>query len=266
MDNTKKIKKCSVCKKVGHNKRSCELSISSSSSRSKSNEVDELDSMFGEMKININNKDENKSDNNINNTNTNDKINRLKEHLKESNIKHSEEILKEPTLKDAHVYCVIHKISSQKYGALLENYILSKFCYTKNKAEECKGDCSKKGKNWEIKVSLGGADHIKFNFVQIRLSHECDNYILTAYHLTLENVNSCGELYIFNIPKEELKKLIASYGGYAHGTIKENGKITLDLLNDSNSSISNKEYALRPTINDECWKALLEFRVDEKTL
>jgi hypothetical protein len=40
-------------------------------------------------------------------------------------------------------------------------------------------------KNSEVKVSLGGATHSKFNFVQIRPSHDCDTYILTAYHLYL---------------------------------------------------------------------------------
>jgi len=103
----------------------------------------------------------------------------------------------------------------------------------------------------------------KFNFVQIRPSHDCETYILTAYNLSSENVESEGELYIFKVPKEDIKKIVVSFGGYAHGTIKEHGKITIESLNDEKST---KEYALRPTINDACWKALMPFRVPESGL
>jgi len=188
---------------------------------------------------------------------------RLREHLTLSKVKHDDHIMKLMTLKDAHTYCVIHNISAQQYGPLLERFIRTKFNYIKNKAEDCTGDCSKDGKNSEVKVSLGGATHVKFNFVQIRPSHDCDTYILTAYHLSTQNVDSDGELYIFKVPKEEIKKIVASYGGYAHGTIKEHGTITLDSLNDEKSM---REYALRPSIHDACWKALLLFRVSESDL
>lgn len=186
------------------------------------------------------------------------RIHRLKEILALSKIKHEDNIIKQQNLKDAHIYCVIHNISAQQYGPLLEMYIRKQFNYTKNKAENCTGDCLKNGKNIEIKVSLGGATHTRFNFVQIRPSHNCDAYLLTAYHLSLENVESEGELYIFNIPKIKMNDLIISYGGYAHGTVKEHGIITYESL--------NKEYALRPTINDECWNSLMNFRVQESSL
>jgi len=61
----------------------------------------------------------------------------------------------------------------------------------------------------------------------------------------------------------EIKNLIVSYGGYAHGTIKEHGIITADSFSEEKSI---KEYAIRPTINDKCWKALLPFRVSESEL
>ena len=82
--------------------------------------------------------------------------------------------------------------------------------------------------------------------------------------MTLENVESEGELYVFTVPKSEIKKLVVSYGGYAHGTVKEHGKMTMDSLNDEKNGI--KEYALRPTINNDCWKALMAFRVPETDL
>ena len=195
--------------------------------------------------------------------NKEERVIRLKEHLSISKVKHEDQIMKLTTLKEAHIYCIIHGVSAQKYGPLLERFIRTKFNYIKNKAEDCIGDCSKDGKNSEVKVSLGGEAHTKFNFVQIRPSHDCDNYILTAYHLSSENVESEGELYIFKIPKEYIKKIIMSYGGYAHGTIKEHGAITINSLSDEKSI---KEYALRPTINDECWKALLSFTVSESEL
>lgn len=191
------------------------------------------------------------------------RIKRLKDHLFSSKIKHANHLMKLSSLKDAHVYCVLHGVSSQQYGPLLERFIRSKFQYSKNNSTKCIGDCSKDGKNTEIKVSLGGSTHKKFNFVQLRPSHDCDFYILTAYHLTVENVKREGELFVFKIPKTELKKIVLHYGGYAHGTIKEHGTITLDALNDIKST---KEYALRPYFNDDCWKMLLKYRIPESAL
>jgi len=191
------------------------------------------------------------------------RVNMLKEHLALLKVNHEEQVMKLATLKEAHVYCVIYNVSAQQYGPLLEKFIRTKFNYIKNKAEDCTGDCFKDGKNSEVKVSLGGARHKKFNFVQIRPSHDCDTYILTAYHLSHENIESEGELYIFKVPKKDIKNIVISYGGYAHGTIKEHGKITADSLNDENKI---KEFALRPTINDNCWKELMKFRVSETSL
>jgi hypothetical protein len=192
-----------------------------------------------------------------------ERVKKLKEYLTFSKMNHKNQIMKLATLKDAHVYCVIHNLSAQQYGPLLERFIYIKFNYNKNKAKDCIGDCSKNEENFEVKVTLGGATHTKFNFVQIRPSHVCETYILTAYNLSSDNVESEGELYIFKITKQALKKIIASFGGYAHGTIKEHGKITIESLNDENST---KEYALRPTINDACWKALMSFKVSESDL
>ena len=192
-----------------------------------------------------------------------ERVKRLSEYLARSNVNHEDQVMKLATLKEAHTYCVIHSVSPQQYGPLLERFIRTKFNYIKNKAEDCTGDCSKDGKNSEVKVSLGGATHTKFNFVQIRPSHDCETYILTAYNLSSENVESEGELYIFKVPKEDIKKIVISFGGYAHRTIKELGPITIESLNDEKST---KEYALRPKINDACWKALMPFQLPESGL
>ena len=123
-------------------------------------------------------------------------ITRLKEHLMLSRINHKIQIMNQPTLKDAHIYCVINNISAQKYGPLLERYIINKYKYTKNNASDCVGDCSKCGDNIEVKASLGGANHKKFNYVQLRISQNVQTYILTAYYLTLDNVSRRRIIYI----------------------------------------------------------------------
>ena len=196
-------------------------------------------------------------------------IGKLKDHLQSARVKHEEEIMKQPTLKDAHIYCVLHGISAQQYGPLLERYIIQKFQYIKSHAGDCVGDCYNgkggKSENIEIKASLGGATHTKFNYVQIRLSQKIDYYILTAYHLIPENVEKAGALYIFRVPKEGMKELILLYGGYAHGTVKEHGKITAEKLEeDLNSPI--REYAIRPLFGDKCWNALLLYLCQEDDL
>jgi hypothetical protein len=185
---------------------------------------------------------------------------KLKEHLLICKSRHDQNIMQQKSLKHAHIYCVINNVSAQQFGPLLEMYIREKYNYVKNNAKDCTGDCSKNGENTEIKVSLGGAMHTKFNYVQIRPSHDCDTYILTAYHVSSENVETEGELYIFKISKPDMITLIILYGGYAHGTIKEHGNISIESFLDKTSK---KEYALRPMFNDGCWNALLQYRVYE---
>lgn len=182
--------------------------------------------------------------------------------LEQSTRDHKAEVMKCPTLHDAHAYCAVTRLSGQQYGPLLERYILTKFHYSKPKASECAGDCAKNGTNVEVKVSLGGKTFTEFNYVQLRPSHACDAYLLTAYHLSSKNVETRGELYIFRVPKVEMLAIIASYGGYAHGTTREHGPIT----SESVRAFDTKEYAIRPTFNDACWKALLPFRIQESDL
>jgi hypothetical protein len=195
--------------------------------------------------------------------NDSDSILKLKEHLSIIKINHEEQILTCSSLKDAHIYCILYKVSAQQYGPLLEKFIISKFNYTKNKSSSSTGDFSKNSQNIELKASLGGSTHKKFNFVQIRTSHSIDFYLLTAYYLTLQNVDNKGELYILHITKESIKNIIISHGKYAHGTKKRHGPITIDSIEDETNQ---KEYALRPSFNDKCWKDLLPFRISESDL
>jgi len=190
-------------------------------------------------------------------------IRKLEEHLAHSTMNHDKEIMKKKTIKGAHLYCVVNNVSAQQYGPLLEKYIRILKGFVKNTASQCNGDCSKDDKNAEVKVSLGGAEHKKFNWVQLRVSHDVQYYILTAYHLTSKNVETGGELYVFRVQKEDMLPLIANYGGYAHGTNKEHGAITIADLKDEKNK---KEYAMRPSYGDKCWLDLMKFRVSEEAL
>ena len=179
-----------------------------------------------------------------------------------SNKIHTETIMALPTLKDAHIYCKYNNLSGQFTGPVLEKYIKVKYNMTKNNASLCNGDLKCNEKNVEIKASNGGKENNKFNFVQLRMNHNCE-YILTAYHIDYINLDNLGELYIFKLNKENIKPLIVKYGGYAHGTIGELGEITMDALNDTDNP---KEYALRPKYGDKCWIELLNYRVNEITI
>lgn len=184
---------------------------------------------------------------------------KLKDILDNSKINHRIDILKQQTLKDAHIYCKLHNLSGQITGPLIENYIKEKYNMTKNDASCCIGDLQYKKENIEIKVSNGGKDNNKFNYVQLRMNHIC-SYIFTAYHIDKNNIDNLGELYIFKLEKDNIKKLICNYGGYAHGTIKKLGPITNDGLD---ATANDKEYAIRPKFGDKCWNDLLQFRINE---
>lgn len=176
-----------------------------------------------------------------------------------SNKVHTEIIMKLPTLKDAHIYCKYNNLSGQFTGPVLEKYIKIRYNMTKNNASSCNGDLKWNEINIEIKASNGGKENNKFNFVQLRMNHNCE-YILTAYYLDYANLENLGELYIFKLNKENIKPIILKYGGYAHGTIGELGEITIEDLNDHTNP---KEYAIRPKYGDKCWSELLNFRIDE---
>lgn len=176
-----------------------------------------------------------------------------------SNKIHTETIMNLPKLKDAHIYCKYNNLSGQFTGPVLEKFIKIKYNMTKNNASYCNGDLKCNEINIEIKASNGGKENNKFNFVQLRMNHNCV-YILTAYYLDYTNLEKLGELYIFKLNKENIKPLIVKYGGYAHGTIGELGEITIE---DLNEPTNQKEYALRPKYGDKCWVELLNFRIDE---
>jgi hypothetical protein len=191
--------------------------------------------------------------------------NKTKNKLKElldfsySNKIHNNIIINLPTLKDAHIYCKYNNLSGQYTGSVLEKYIKIKYKMTKNNASFCNGDLQCNNMNIEIKVSNGGKENNKFNFVQLRMNHNCE-YIFSAYYIDNKNIDNLGELFIFKINKQNIKHLIIKYGGYAHGTLEKLGEITITDLDNINNQ---KEYVLRPKYGDKCWTELLQFRIDE---
>ena len=182
--------------------------------------------------------------------------------LIEPDIDHKSEILKEINLKQAHVYCKLNKISGSISGGFVEYYIQKTHRMTKNKKITCNGDLNHNNVNYEIKISNGGKTHNVFNYVQIRVNHDCD-YIFTAYYLNLSNYHTHGELFVFKLCKSDIKQVILNHGYYAHGTFKKLGIITSHDLNDTTNT---KEYCLRVHYNDRCWKTLLFYRIDETLL
>ena len=183
--------------------------------------------------------------------------NKLRDILYSANCNHKIAIMKETTLKDAHIYCKINQLSGQLSGTLIEQYFINKYNMSKNEASLCIGDAHYKRTNVEIKISCGGFRHNQFNYVQLRVNHNCD-YILTAYYISYDNIDYNGELFIFKISKPNIKKIIYKYGSYAHGTKNILGNITNADLNNTKNT---KEYAIRPKSGDECWCKLLKYRV-----
>lgn len=179
--------------------------------------------------------------------------------LNKSTINHSKNIISLTTLKEAHIYCKMYNLTGQFSGPVIEKYIKYKYNMTKNNASSCTGDLNYNNINIEIKVSNGGKENNHFNFVQIRMNHDCE-YLFSVYYLCKENLNTMGELFVFKLNKEQLKPLIVTYGGYAHGTITEHGPITTDSLNQEKNQY---EYAIRPVYGDKCWIQFLQYRIDE---
>lgn len=189
-------------------------------------------------------------------------IHKLKQLLNNSKISHKNEILKKKNLKDVHLYCKINNLSGQLSGPLIESFIKQKYSMKKNNPSSCSGDLNKNNQNFEIKASNGGKDHNKFNYVQLRMNHNCI-YLFTAFYLNHNNLNKFGELFIFKIDKNAMKNLIFQFGAYAHGTKAKLGNITLKDLNDPNN---DKEYSLRTKFGDSCWNELLKYRISESSL
>jgi hypothetical protein len=155
--------------------------------------------------------------------------------------------------------CILCKryLNSQASSPILESYIKTKFNITKPLNAISGDGISPKQKNIEIKVSLGSSDG-QLNFVQLRPHHVIDYYLFLCYNLYEETI---GKIYWFLVPSKELYELLPEYGGYAHNSLEENGKITINNIYGDNKY----EYALRtnPTKENKqkskrLWNILIE--------
>lgn len=163
--------------------------------------------------------------------------------------------------EDVLTKCVLCKkyLSSQQWGPMLESFIKKKFNLS-NKEDSVSGDGKIDNKNIEIKVSLGvnKDNESTFNFVQIRPDHNIDYYLFLVYVL---EEGDLGTVYWFLVESKDLYELIPEFGGYSHGTIEKQGRITQE-----NMFGKNYEYSLRPKVGNMLWNRLLKFRKTEEEL
>lgn len=185
----------------------------------------------------------------------------LRELLLSARVSHPSIILQAPSLKHAHMYCKLQHLPGSETGPLIERYLQHHWQWTRRKKGEGLGDlyCPDTQTNLEVKVSLGGKTHDRFNYVQLRLHHQCE-YLLTAYHLSPENLCSLGDLYVYRVAKDDMRELIVRHGMYAHGTRQQLGPIT---WRDVQDETNTREYALRTRVGDACWRALLPYRINQ---
>ena len=123
---------------------------------------------------------------------------------------------------------------------VLENSIKQKFNILQAK-DNMSGDGLINNKTVEIKVSLGSNG--QFNFVQLRPSHTIDYYLFLIYDV-YSSYSELGQIHWFLSKPNDLYKLLPKYGGYAHGTVSINGKITEE--NICKKGNEKLEYSLRP--------------------
>lgn len=141
----------------------------------------------------------------------------------------------------------------------LEN-IIKKDLGIEDPNDEISGDGCKNGINYEIKSSVHAKD-CKLNFVQLRPDHKIDYYIFACYNMYHDD--KIGKAFLLKIPAKNVNDMIVHYGGYAHGTCQELGKITLENLKGRNC-----EYAIRcnPNCkkgkNAKLWKVMLSYEVE----
>ena len=160
--------------------------------------------------------------------------------------------LQADSLKNKYVLLLLSGLSRQACGNRIQGWIIKHYGFTSVESSKRKGDCTRNGLFYEIKSSMC-INTNQFNFVQIRVAHHIQYYILSGYHLNDTNDIKGGTCYVFKIPHDVMLEIVLAYSQYAHGTIEVLGKITRESIHDPNNT---KEYAVRPVIGSQKWKDL----------
>jgi hypothetical protein len=107
---------------------------------------------------------------------------------------HQNEI-RNASIKDAHLYCLLANVPSAMVGRLLEARI---------------GGASP---SIDIHVSLkSGVQKKQFHYTQVRICDEIEVYLMTAYDLSEDNAEHGGDLYVFRVGKDAMADLLRRYG------------------------------------------------------
>jgi hypothetical protein len=182
----------------------------------------------------------------------------LLERLRNNHTNAKQVVLKQESARDA---CIIAKsyLASQSYGFVLESWIKTHLNLD-DKVDNSSGDASQSAKTFEIKVSIEDGRG-KFNYVQIRPAHSVDAYIILNYSITLDEV-----IWLY-IPHDSMNYLINQWGGYAHGTITQQGPITLQSIQDNSYEYAIRPNMHKPNIKDgRAWQELTNYKVSEDEL
>lgn len=168
--------------------------------------------------------------------------------------KNSKNIMKDipkiPSLRNA---CILakHSLASPSHGTAVENWLIEYYDSKRILSSEKKGDLKFHNQyNVEVKSSIS-KDGKKFNYVQLRPTHQIDFYLMPSYDMLNDN------LFIFFVHQSEMKKMILKYGSYAHGTKEEKGLISENIDNQ------DVEFAIRPKIQKgKQWSELIHYQVE----
>lgn len=188
-----------------------------------------------------------------------------KDLLNESNIEFAKEAIGQAKeSNDLREKCLIYRKYTSPQSTAAEELIRDDLKIDKP-LDNTSGDGIKNNIKYEIKVSIHDKK-CNVNLRQIRPHHTIDYYIIVTFNLF---EGEKGEAYILKIPANEMYKLIAKYsGGYTHGTVTNNGTVTLESILNKNNLF---EYSLSPMPNAnkgtkayKLWQELLKYKVEYK--
>ena len=161
------------------------------------------------------------------------------------------DILKAKTFREASIISKSF-LTTQGYGHVIDTWFSEHYEFKKLKSSDGVGDDKVFDKyNTEVKASLCD-DGKKYNYVQIRLTHDIDFYFLPTYDFI------SYKSYYFLLSKKEMIEMVKKYGEYAHGRKDEKGPIVDNIFNP------DIEFCIRPVVGKECWKEFMKFDVNEE--